>query len=82
MYVWWSYLYSYSRGGLPQSELPAWLWVAAFVLSAASGVFAVFLFLDRTQRRKTMVLVAYGISIVVLNLILHGVAACSMGDCI
>jgi hypothetical protein len=82
VYVWWSYVFAYSRGGLPQSELPPSLWIVAFAVSAGSGVLALFMFLDRKARRKAILLFAYGIAIIAVNLIVHVIVACSMGDCI
>jgi hypothetical protein len=82
LYVWWSYSYAYGRGGLPQSELAPWLWIAAFAVSGGSGVLSLFLFLDRKAWHKAVPLVIYAIAVIAVNFIVHALVACSMGDCI
>ena len=81
-YVWWSYIFAHSRGGLPQSELPPALWIVAFAASAGSGVLALFMLLDRKARKKTVLLFGYGLAIIAVNLVVHALVACGMGDCI
>lgn len=82
IYVWGSYYYALSQGGLPLSLLPPWQWIAAFGVSASSGVFSLFALLDRLRMPKAVPLLVYGVVVCLINFLVHAAVACGMGDCL
>jgi drug/metabolite transporter (DMT)-like permease len=82
LYVFWSYRYALSRGQLPSSILPEWLWFAVFGTCVASGVAAVNFFPYRRLWVRITINIIYVSVIIVILLFVHLMVACTNGDCL
>lgn len=82
IYVEWSYHYALSKGKLPFSALPEWLWFLVFGLCLVSGLVSLFNLSVFQAKNRIFLGTLYTLVMSGILLAVHLFVACNNGDCI